>query len=474
MAIHASSHKALAEDFKYTNMTPVQELTLPHSLAGKDVLGQAKTGSGKTLAFLLPALENALHTSAPKVTCLIISPTRELASQIQKEALRLVSHHKTSNLAVVCLFGGVSIEKDRRQLNNGKNSSLLIVGTPGRLNDHLENTPGFSSSLSRIQTLVLDEFDQLLDMGFRADILKIVSHCSPAAHRQTLLFSATLPSTLVATARSILKPDYVSIAAKSAAEAEAGSTDTVNIDIAQSLIGCELNELFPLLYTLIQEHKAACTEYKIMVFFTTARLTQWAAALFQKAGVSVLEIHSRKSQSFRTSTSQKFREGSRMVLFSSDVSARGMDYPNVSLVVQVGLPASREQYIHRIGRTARGGLTGESLVILAEFEISAFFKFKVPGLERVGKHERDLERARQALQRAASSIPNELSGSAYQSFLGFYNSYSYKILPLTKPELVATTNRFAFESMFLVTQPKLLKRTVGKMGLVGVPGLLIG
>lgn len=472
--LHRATLRAIEKEFQFDKMTNVQAKSLPVTLEQqKDALVQAKTGSGKTISFLIPAIQRAVTSpDRPRVSCLIISPTRELASQIAVEASKLTKFHSSPSFQVVLLFGGVPMVKDAQKLAGKPNHSMILVATPGRLNDHIKNTPDFPTLLQGVQTFVLDEFDTLLDMGFRADIQKIVTCLPKAEVRQTLLFSATFPPAILSTARSLVKPLYETISCVE--DSEAVEQSTLNLDIHQDYLQCPLPDLFPVLLTVIQEHMQQVSDYKIIVFFSTARLVQWAAALFQLCHIPVLEIHSRKKQKHRTQTSDHFRAGNKVILFSSDVSARGLDYPGVSLVVQLGVPSSREQYVHRIGRTARGGTKGEATLILADFEADYFLKRWATGLPlhaRASVPREKLNLARNGIQRAAPSVDQDIGGSAYSSFLGFY--LSLRKFPLSKPNLVKIANQLARDSMFMSYQPRLKKIAAKKMQLDGVPGILL-
>ena len=204
--ISASSRKALAEVFSYEFMTVVQHETLPLIMEGKDVLAKAKTGTGKTLGFMIPTIETILRSKADPqaISCLVMSPTRELALQISAETEKLVRFH--SGIRVVTCVGGTNKNKDVRAL---KGKVSIVVATPGRLLDHLQTTPGLADRMANLTALVFDEADQLLDMGFRPDIERILKCLQPSvARRQTLLFSATVPKSVSEIARIALKPKY--------------------------------------------------------------------------------------------------------------------------------------------------------------------------------------------------------------------------------------------------------------------------
>ncbi|KAK7281408.1 hypothetical protein RIF29_09378 [Crotalaria pallida] len=308
-------------------------------LLGKDVLAKARTGTGKTVAFLLPSIEvvaklppSDRDQRQPPIHVLVICPTRELASHAATEANKLLKYHSTI---------GVQI----------------LVATPGRLRDHVENTAGFATRLMGVKVLVLDEADHLLDMGFRKDIERIIAEVPK--QRQTLMFSATVPEEVRQVCHIALRRDHEYINT-----VQEGSEET-HSQVRQTHLVASLDKHFSLLYTLLKEHIADDVEYKVLVFCTTAMVTRMVAELLAELKLNVREIHSRKPQSYRTRVSEEFRKSKGLILVTSDVSACGVDYPDVTLV---GLPADREQYIHRLGRTGRRGKEGQGILLLAPWE----------------------------------------------------------------------------------------------------------
>jgi ATP-dependent RNA helicase MSS116 len=346
------------KDAGYEKMTCVQEATLPIILQGKDVLAKAKTGTGKTVAFLLPAIEvlSALpHSSS--INLLVMCPTRELANQVAVEARKLLKYHRSLGVQVV--IGGTRLPQEQRSMK--ANPCQILVATPGRLKDHLENTPGFSTRIKGVKVLVLDEADRLLDMGFRRDIEKIISFIPK--ERQTLLFSATVPQEVRQMCHVAMKKDHVFINTVQEGDEETHS------QVNQVYLVSPLDQHFSILYDVLKNHVAEDAAYKVIVFCTTAMVTRLVAEILSQLKLNVREIHSRKSQSARTKVSDEFRRSKGLILISSDVSARGVDYPDVTLIIQVGLPADREQYIHRLGRTGRKGKEGQGLLLLAPWEM---------------------------------------------------------------------------------------------------------
>lgn len=465
--ISNESRRALAQVFAYEFMTPVQAETLPLIMNGTDVLAKAKTGTGKTLGFLIPTIERILHhkgRNSQDIGCLVISPARELAFQIASEAESLLRFHK--NMNVVTCVGGTNIKKDITALK--KNSVEIIVATPGRLIDHLENN-NLAARMDNLDVLVLDEADQILDQGFRAELLKIFASLKPSARtRQTLLFSATVPQSVEDIAGLALKQKYDFVDT-------VGDADQTHLHVKQELISAQpANQIAAVASLLHRETQSQ--PFKVIVFFTTARLTGFMADFFRACnpGYEVLDIHSRKSQAARKKASDRFRDVKNAVLFSSDVSARGMDYPDVTFVLQVGL-SERAQYIHRLGRTARAGKEGKGTLLLAPYEERPMKKelsdmpLEATPLPSLDTTEAMVTRGFEAMQQSESI--QLAARQAYGAWLGYYKGNLRKLNWKTD-QLVTTANQFAFDSG-LEEQPRLQRKTVGKMGLKGVPGILI-
>eukprot|EP00854_Cymbomonas_tetramitiformis_P016119 gene16119-19118_t len=447
-------------------MTPVQAATLPVILSGQDVLAKAKTGTGKTLAFLIPMVETLAKSPrrAPgMINGLILSPTRELASQIASEAETLTKYHKMRTEVFV---GGIDMKKDVAKLNRREELDILVA-TPGRLNDHLQNTPGFVARLAGVKFLILDEGDQLLDQGFRSSIESVIRYLPPA--RQTLCFSATVPNTLSQVLSVTLRKGYQVVDC-------VGQEDTdTHLHVRQTAVVTTMQDQFGELYRwLAQEIHANPFNFKIIIFLTTARQTQLVAEVLQGMGIKAIEIHSRKSQTYRTRVSEEFRVAKSAVMCTSDVSARGVDYPDVSLVVQVGAPSSREQYVHRLGRTARAGKQGEGVLLLADFEQFFLRKLHDLPIQRnmplgAGLQDPQLD---EKMGHVIAQLDPQTTSQAYQAWLGYYNSY-LRELKWDKPQLVAMGNMMAATVLALEQPPAIQKITIGRMGLSGVAGLVV-
>ncbi|GAB2224113.1 hypothetical protein Droror1_Dr00004860 [Drosera rotundifolia] len=460
--VSPKSLKAI-RDAGYERMTMVQEATLPVILKGKDVMAKAKTGTGKTIAFLLPSIEVVVNSplvsrdqKRPPILVLVICPTRELANQAAKEANTLLKYHPSIGVQVV--IGGTKLPAEQKSMQ--ANPCQILVATPGRLRDHLENTPGFATRLMGVKVLVLDEADHLLDMGFRKDIERIIS--AVPKERQTLLFSATIPEDVRQICHIALKRDHEFINA-----VQEGSEDT-HSQVRQMYLVAPLENQFPLLYAMLKEHIADDSNYKVLVFCTTAMVTKLVAELLGELRLNVREIHSRKSQSYRTKVSDEFRKSKGLILVSSDVSARGVDYPDVTFVIQVGLPSDREQYIHRLGRTGRKGKEGQGILVLAHWEEFFLSSIKDLPITKAPVPSIDPD-VRKKVERAISQVDMKSKEAAYQAWLGYYNSN--KTVGREKYKLVELANEFSRCCLGLDDPPAIPKMTLGKMGLKNVPGL---
>ena len=483
--LHPASKRALAEVLKVTSMTEIQLKTFVAASSGKDVLGRARTGTGKTLAFLLPAIERILQqppttTQNQAVGILIVSPTRELAMQIGDQAEKLTKFH--SHVSVQVVFGGTNINRDKTQFQ--RQIPTILVATPGRLIDHLESTMVGKSKfgrdiMSQTQIVVLDETDRLLDMGFRREIRKIFSYLPKKDERQTLLFSATIPQELKGIMAENMKPDFIEVDCINDADADS-STST---QIQQShIVVPTMDRYISSVVEVVQLAMEQDPKAKMVVFFPTARMVGFFAEFFNEGlNIPVVELHSKKSQSYRNRASEEFRQAkSNIILFTSDVSARGVDYPGVTHVIQFGMPDTREQYIHRLGRTGRAGTDGKGWLVLGPFE--SLFLQELKGLnvprnddllqllnDPIDMEVNDLltsatDRIRENKNRQASAR------GAYQAFLGFYLGKMKRINLRNKEDLVYHANLISSQ-MGLPEIPSLTKNMVSKMGLKGVEGI---
>jgi ATP-dependent RNA helicase MSS116 len=453
-------------------MSPVQQKVLTElpSLSS-DCVVQAKTGTGKTVAFLLPAIQNLLAGNMPprgKVAILVICPTRELALQIAKEA-NGVTACLPRKMECHTAFGGTSRASNLKAFING--NPTILVATPGRLDDIL-GEEHVRERFSHLKTLILDEADQMLDAGFAPAVKKILRRVPPKNDGwQGMCFSATLPREVLDIAKIVLFPGFTHLTTVDPNEVPTHER-VPQFYFSVPTVG----QTFAGLSALIEEeHKQDPTDFKAIVFGTTANGVGLLYDLFKQAlpQFKIFELHSRMSQPMRTRTTAAFKETNSGILFASDVVGRGMDFPNVGLVVQVGLPSSTEQYVHRVGRTARAGKDGRAVLVL--FEKEAFFPkinrtlpiqpYPVDFTPKLAAHE-------SSIQRAFMNVEEEAKAKAYQAFLG-YNKTFLKKLQMQPADLVRVANAYA-ASMGCPEPPLMEKSTIGKMGLKGVPGLRIG
>eukprot|EP01060_Flectonema_neradi_P010931 TRINITY_DN1801_c0_g1_i1.p1 TRINITY_DN1801_c0_g1~~TRINITY_DN1801_c0_g1_i1.p1 ORF type:complete len:622 (+),score=114.43 TRINITY_DN1801_c0_g1_i1:153-1868(+) len=464
--LSAPTQRAIHEVLGFTALTEVQHASLPHAHAGKDVLAKARTGTGKTIAFLLPAVERLLPVVGQLqkqrlISVLVLSPTRELATQISNEAESLVQFHPMN---VACVVGGVNIKGDNRRFNSTQPVDILVA-TPGRLQDHM-NSGDIYNRLQSLSVLVLDEADQLLEQGFRPDIERILKMLP--TNRQTLLFSATMPPALHQVKQLALKADHVTV------DCVRQDEQQTNAQVQQYSMVTSFEEHIYSIASVLAEHIQNERDYKIIVFFTTAHVTGFMSSLFQRLGLKVLEMHSRKTQAVRTKVSDQFRNNTNIIMFSSDVSARGVDYPDVTLCLQVGL-TTREQYIHRVGRTGRAGREGCGIVLLCPFETCILNSLHDLPIESIQVPKNNSLHAK--LRAVLASVSGDSSllipaSAAYRAWLGYYNS-NLKKVKWSQTKLVQMANEFS-SLCGLSEVPSLEMKTVGKMNLKGVPGLTIG
>jgi ATP-dependent RNA helicase RhlE len=324
--------------------TPIQRDAIPPVLRGRDVLACAVTGSGKTAAFILPILQRLLEYPRGITRALVLAPTRELAAQIDDHRQELGRHTSLTGAAV---FGGVGYASQEHALRRGVD---VLVATPGRLLDHLGQ---FRGCLARLELLVLDEADRMLDMGFLPDIRRVLQHLP--GRRQTLLFSATLPLPIVGLAREILR-DPVHIAVARPAAPAAGITHTAYP------VAAELKSR--LLLTLL----ARPATRSVLAFTRTKHRANRLGEFLGRHGIRVERIHGNRSQAQRTQALAGFKAGRFQVLVATDIAARGIDIDALSHVVNFDVPPLPEDYIHRVGRTARASARGDALTLVAPNE----------------------------------------------------------------------------------------------------------
>ncbi len=330
---------ATLDSLGFTTMSEIQEKAINPILEERDILAQSKTGSGKTLAFGLPCVMRT-NTNNYKPQTIIITPTRELADQIAVE-LRKIAAYKP-NLKILTLYGGVPLRAQAESLAKGAH---ILIGTPGRIQDHLAKE---TLTLESIKTLVLDEADRMLDMGFHDEIVKIGSNMPRA--KQTLLFSATFPEKIEKLAKALLKQP-LSI-----------KVDTVLESTKIDEIVYETSDKFKTLTALIQSYKPK----SLLVFCNTKAEVISLTDTLHHRGHSVIDIHGDLEQKERNESVIAFSNGSKRILVATDVASRGLDIKDIELVINYDLPFEKEVYTHRIGRTVRADATGTAISLYTE------------------------------------------------------------------------------------------------------------
>ncbi|KDN44733.1 DEAD-domain-containing protein [Tilletiaria anomala UBC 951] len=362
----------------FTDLTSIQRLSLPQSMAGKDVLASAPTGSGKTLAFLIPILERLYHLKwagqADGLGALVISPTRELAIQIFEVLRKIGSFHTSFSAGLV--IGGKDLKAEQARLGRMN----ILVATPGRLLQHMDQTINFDTS--NLQLLVLDEADRCLDMGFENTLNAILENLPRRAKgakqgidqpgRQTLLFSATQTKKVKDLARlSLEQPEYVAVS-NTSRSAEDGQTQSEDMfarqqqflpkQLEQHYMLVNLNRKLDVLYSFIRTH----LQSKLLIFLSSCRQVQYVFETFCKLrpGIALLSLHGKQKQAKRLQIYTEYSRMKHACLFATDIAARGLDFPSVDWVIQVDAPEDGETYVHRVGRTARYDKKGNSLLFL--------------------------------------------------------------------------------------------------------------
>ncbi|MHC6180807.1 DEAD/DEAH box helicase [Clostridium sp. JNZ X4-2] len=347
------------DNMGFEEPSQIQAESIPIILEGKDVIGQAQTGTGKTLAFGAPMLSR-INSKDKKISCIIVTPTRELAIQVNDELSRIAKFKRTSLLPI---YGGQPIERQIKSLKRGVD---VVVGTPGRILDHLHRK---TLDLSSIQFLIIDEADEMLDMGFIEDIEDIIKSCS--SDRQTLLFSATMPNQIKRLASKYMKNDvkYIEIA-----------KNTLTVEkTKQYYYEIKNKDRFESLCRILDVDEPSSA----IIFCKTKRGVDELVEGMQSRGYNVEGMHGDMGQNQRLNTLRKFKDGSLDFLVATDVAARGIDVENVSHVINYDLPQDTESYVHRIGRTGRANKDGiaYSLVTPKEYillkQIEKFTKSKI-------------------------------------------------------------------------------------------------
>lgn len=472
--MHPATKRAVLEVLQLQDMTQIQAETYSIALQGTSIIGRARTGTGKTLAYLLPSLERLLqgdkdvYIPGRTIGVLIVAPTRELAQQIADQACSLLTYHSTE-MTVACLYGGTKIQRDINLLSNQNRLPTILVATPGRLLYHLSQTKiqgrKFSDILDATKIVVLDEMDCLLGTGFQKDVLKVLSYLS--RRRQTLLFSATFPRSMRTLIDDVLGKDYEEI--NCVDERDSASLTNARVDQSYVLLESMEDYVWSMVEIIEQEAKRF-KNFKIVIFLPTTKLVDFFVELLD-SGLGLLgvsRLHSRMSQSARQRTSQNFRS-TRLpcILVTTDVSSRGVDYPDVTLVVQYGSPSSEDTYIHRLGRTGRAGQVGRGLQVVLPFERSVISNLRRRGVvERPQIHQstqgrKSLEKVFSAI-RSGDAMLTPAAQAAYRSFLAFYVERVLD-LGLVPSDIVNAANAFS-RAVGLRQPPGLAAKTAVRLG----------
>jgi ATP-dependent RNA helicase RhlE len=336
---------------QFVTPTPVQAAAIPPAMEGKDVLATAETGTGKTLAFLLPAMERLLASTGKHPAVLILTPTRELALQVEKQYAQLAGK---SLPRAASLIGGAS---ENNQIRDLKAGARLVVATPGRLEDFLERR---LIDLRRIDVLVLDEADRMLDMGFIPAVRRIVAKLPK--QRQTLCFSATIDPAVAHLLDEILR---------SPVRLSFGSTQQTSSNVRLLAYEVDPDQKAALIHRVISEEQG-----QSLIFVGTKRRTEHVAKRLSKAGVPVAMIHGDRSQSQRNRALEDFQRGKARVLVATDVASRGIHVDNIAQVINYDLPKMTEDFIHRAGRTGRAGNSGIAATFYTPIERRDFLRFE--------------------------------------------------------------------------------------------------
>ena len=432
----------------FDRMTKIQAAAMPSLFEGKDVVGKAKTGSGKTLAFLIPTVELLLKSKFQRrhgTGAIVVAPTRELALQIYEVLKQLLAHQSVLSHTIV--MGGANRRTEADKL--AKSGAGVLVATPGRLLDHLNNTKGFV--FTHLVMLVVDEADRILDEGFEDDLRGIIGKLAPSqGRRQTALFSATQTSKIEELARFAIKSDPVYVAVDDAEKTE--SSQATVAGLKQGYVVVQGDDRFRLLLTFIKRHRL---KNKIMVFCSSCHAVKYYSDLLNYVDVPVQEIHGKQKQSKRTSTFFDFCKAANGVLICTDVAARGLDIPNVDWIIQYDPPDDPREYIHRVGRTARGAAASSNaksfnaLMFLMPEELGFLRYLKKANVDLVefDVPPNKIANVQGALTRLVERnyYLHKAARDAYRSYLLAYASHGHKdIFNVHNLDLVKISTSFGF------------------------------
>ena len=422
----------------YVKMTKIQSRSIPPLLSGKDLIGAAQTGSGKTLAFLVPIIEllrKAKFHTRNGTGAMILSPTRELAMQTYGVCKELLGDN--SNLTFGLIMGGANRKTEAERLKKGVN---IVIATPGRLLDHMKNTQGFV--VRNLLVFCMDEADRILEIGFEEDLRAIVKLLPK--ERQTMLFSATQTKQVQDLARLSINPKtalYV--------EVESDTKEATTENLEQGYVTCPSDKRFLLLFTFLKKNK----NKKVMVFFSSCNSVKYHAELLNYIDIPVMDIHGRQKQVKRTTTFFQFQKAKHATLLCTDVAARGLDIPEVDWIIQYDPPDDPKEYIHRVGRTARGATgSGRALLFLTPEETGFLRYLQAAAKVTLNEYEFPTSKVANVQSQLESLIEknyylNRAARDAYRSYLLAYASHSQRdIFNVHELDLQAVGLAFGFRT----------------------------
>ncbi|CAH0399192.1 unnamed protein product [Chilo suppressalis] len=421
------------KDMGFTTMTEIQAKAIPPLLEGRDLVGAAKTGSGKTLAFLIPAIELIYKLKfKPRngTGVIILSPTRELSMQTFGVLMELMKHHHHTYGLVM---GGANRSTEAQKLSKGIN---ILVATPGRLLDHLQNTPDFL--YKNLQCLVIDEADRILEIGFEEEVKQIIKLLPK--HRQTMMFSATQTKKIEALTALAVKhePIYVGV--------DDHKEQATVESLEQGYIVCPSEKRMMVLFTFLKKNR----KKKVMVFFSTCMSVKYHHELFNYIDLPVMSIHGKQQQTKRTTTFFQFCNAESGILLCTDVAARGLDIPAVDWIVQYDPPDDPKEYIHRVGRTARGlGTSGHALLFLRPEELG-FLRYLKQSKVTLNEFEFSWNKVADIQLQLEKLISrnyflNQSAKEAFKSYLRAYDSHHLKtIFDIDTIDMAKVSKSFGF------------------------------
>lgn len=416
----------------YETATEIQAQSIPIALKGEDIIGSAKTGSGKSLAFLIPTVNYIL--SNPKqnfIQSLIITPTRELAMQLYDLAKILMNDNGTS---CVLIIGGGNRKKESEKLTSG--DAKIIIATPGRLIDHMLNTKNFEYNF--IKMLIIDEADKILKIGFEEELKEIIKLIPK--NRQTLLFSATITPKV---------EDLITLSVKNYQNIRIKSSDPTVSTLTQGFLKIDADKKFLFLFTFIKKNKNS----KMLIFFATCKEVEFFSTLLNYVDVPVLSITGEYKQQKRSTTYMEFCSMEKGILLCTDVAQRGLDIPNIDWVIQYDPPKDPEEYLHRVGRTARGAdKSGKALLMILPNELNfirmlQLYKIKMDEFQFPEKKLAKIQEQFEKLVNKKDKYLLNLSTDAYRAYIHSYNAQTDKdTFNLEKLDLLKVCKSFGLIS----------------------------